>query len=130
MNNENDYLSKFIDSVKLAKEIAAENEILVNSITLNDKFKIVKSFPHLYGEDINDKNNVIIVPDMILGFKTYIDKIPLDADFMLTWRRDAFTQQGIIKQLKEENKKLRQKINKLLNILNDDNNNDNNEEEE
>lgn len=130
MNNENDYLSKFIESVQEAEEIAFENEIRVNSITLNDKFKIVKSFPHIIGEDIDGKPTIVILPEMILGFKTFIDKVPLDADFMLTLRKDAFTQQGIIKHLKEENKKLRQKINKLLKILNDDNNNDNNEEEE
>ena len=104
MNNENDYLSKFIESVQEAEEIAFENEIRVNSITLNKKFKIVKSFPHIIGEDIDGKPTIVILPEMILGFKTFIDKVPLDADFMLTLRRDAFTQQGIIKQLKEENK--------------------------
>ena len=75
----------FLRNIQKAEEQAIINGIETNAIVLNSDYDMCKQFFILCGFN---NQNIIRVPPMILGHKLFLDRLPENYEFALTYKED------------------------------------------
>lgn len=103
-------MEALIKHIAKARREALKAGIEANMVAIDREFARVKGFP------IQDFEGMLQVPDMICGLKVIFDDLPMEDHAFWVFRSEKVPANRV-RQLEEENEKLKEKLKKIQDLI-------------